>query len=382
MNRPLRIIDTDFNLLAEIDNYESMFFTRSFHGIGEIEVRINRYKQHTDKLLKGNIIIIGSDTKKVFQIKHREIELGEDGKVTENWLIRGLSLKAVVGQRITIPPSTTAYDTKEGNAETVMKHYLTNNIISPVDPNRIIPQLTLSPNQNRGSSISWSSRFKNLAEDITEISLNSGLGWEVYLDIQNKKWVFDVVESNDLTVNQSSKPPVIFSPEFDSLQSLQYTESELNYKNSAYIGGAGEGIDRRIVEFGDTSGLDRHEIFVDARNVKEVDDNQVAIPEAEIIQTLTDKGQQELNKLIQEQYLEGQILTNSPFIYQVNYDLGDIATIQNKKWGVTMDSRITEIKEIYETSGYKIEAVFGNNIPTLIDKIKQAISPMDGEIRR
>ncbi|TKC15671.1 siphovirus ReqiPepy6 Gp37-like family protein [Robertmurraya kyonggiensis] len=378
--QPIRIISPDFELLGEIDNYESMLPVFSFHGMGSIELRINRYKKYVEHLIKNNIIMI--NPRKAFIIKHREIELDENGKITENWLIKGLALKVVIGQRITVPPSTTAYDNKQGNAETVMKHFIDTNVVNPVDPKRKIDNIIIAPNQNRGSSISWQSRFKNLAEEISSISLNTGLGWDIHIDTQVKKWVFDVAEGKDLTANQSENPPVIFSPQFDSLKQLAYTESELNYKNAAYVGGQGEGAERRIVEFGTNTDLERHEVFIDARDVEEKDEDDQPLPEQTIVQNLTDRGQQQLNELLNEEYLEGQILTKSPFKYEVDYNLGDIVTVQNKDWLVTMDTRITEIKEIYESTGYRIEAVFGNDRPTLIKKIKQELSQISNEVRR
>ncbi|NYV66188.1 siphovirus ReqiPepy6 Gp37-like family protein [Bacillus sp. Gen3] len=368
MQKPIRILSADMDILGETEAYESMFFTRRFHTFGDIELKINRYKKHADKLLKGNLILVGKDLNKVFIIKHREIDLDENGKATENWLVKGLSLQAVVAQRITIPPAYTAYDNKSGNSETVMKHYIERNIVNPVDPRRKIPQLVIAPNQNRGPSISWQSRYKNLAEEMTEISLATGLGWDVTLDLKNKQWVFDVVEGKDVSVNQSIHPPVIFSPQFESLQSLHYTESELNYKNSAYVAGQGEGVERRIVEVPDGDGGTTNET--------------IPRPVADIIKDLTDRGNQQLEQLIQEHYLEGQILTYSPFKYEKDYNLGDITTIQSKDWGVTLDTRITEIKEIYEENGFRIEGTFGNNRPTLTQKIKQELAQMSGEVRK
>lgn len=365
--KPIRVLSTAFDLLAEIDNYESMSLVRSWHGMGEIEIRINRYKQHTDQLVKGNLILVGSQLNKAFIIRHREIELDENGKASENWLIKGLALKSITGQRITVPPDTLAYDSISANAETVMKLYVSNNIISPVDPNRSIAQMVNALNMNRGSSITWQSRYKNLAEELSDISLNSGLGWIVSLDILQKQLVFDVLEGKDLTVNQTVNPPVIFSPQFDSLKSLSFTESDLNYKNVGIVGGQGEGAARSITEVGTGSGLNRHEVFIDARDI----DGDLAV-----------RGQQKLQEFLTEQYLEGQILTNSPFKYEIDYDLGDVVTVQNKDWYVTMDTRITEIKEFYEVSGFKIEATFGNNRPTLIQKIKQELSQISGEVRK
>lgn len=411
MKKPIRILSTTMDILGEIDNYESMLFTRSWHGIGDIELRINRYKKHVNTLQKGNLILVGNDLNKVFIIKHREIELDENGKITENWLIKGYALKIIVADRLTVPPSHTAYDNKSGSTESVMKHYVNNNLVNPTDINRRIPNLIIAPDKLRGSYVSYSSRFKNVADELSTLSIASGLGWDVTLDIDNKLWVFDVVEGKDLTINQSNNPPVIFSPQFESVKNMQYVQSELNYKNVAYVAGQGEGIERRVIELGSFSGLNRHEVFIDARDIAETDENEQPIPEQQIIQRLTDRGKQQLNELLQEEYLEAQLLspitrteyereyhylstlqisegitkktrTLSAFNYQTDFDLGDIPTVQNKDWGFTLNARITEIKEIYETSGFGLEATFGNNRPTLIQKIKQELNQISGEVRK
>lgn len=411
MKKPIRILTTDMDIVGEIDNYESMFFIRSWHGIGSIELRINRYKKHAYALQKDSLILVGNDLNKVFIIKHREIELDENGKITENWLIKGYALKSIVAQRITMPPLHTAYDNRSSNAETVMKHYINTNIINPVDSRRRIPNLVIAPNLQRGIPISYSSRFKNLAEEMSTLSLASGLGWDVTLDIDNKLWVFDVVEGKDLTADQIINPPVIFSPQFESVKNMQYVQSDLNYKNVGIVAGQGEGVERRVIEIGSFSGLNRHEVFIDARDVEEMDEDEQPIPEQQVIQKLTDRGQQQLNELLQEEYLEAQLLTPisrteyerefsylstlqisesvtkrtrtlSAFNYQLDYDLGDIVTVQNKDWGVTLNARITEVKEIYQENGFGLEATFGNNRPTLIQKIKQELSQMSGEVRR
>ncbi|MDM5349674.1 hypothetical protein QUF65_02075 [Lysinibacillus sphaericus] len=60
-NIPLRIIDDEFNLLGEVDRYSSAQIGISWSGIGELELQINRYLQHADKLVKGNIIFPSID---------------------------------------------------------------------------------------------------------------------------------------------------------------------------------------------------------------------------------------------------------------------------------------------------------------------------------
>lgn len=374
-----------FDLLDEIDRYESLQLIRSWHGIGHIELRVNRYLKGADKLERGCIIFPHNHLNKAYVIRHKEIELDEQGKITENWIIRANSLKDWFTQRLTIPPQNKAYDSITSDAESVMHHYVNNNVISPADSNRVMQDIILSDNLKRGESIEWQSRYKKLAEELEKIGLQTGLGWNIELDYQTKQFVFKVLEGRNLSANQSDLPPAIFSPEFNTLGQLSYVESELDYKNFAVVAGQGEGADRRIVMTGeDAIGFDRYELFVDARDVEEEtdDDPPQPIPENEIEQRLRNRGKQRLAEHVQEIYMEGQTLTKSRLVYEKDYDLGDIITIQNKDWNVTMDARITEIKEIYEQNGKKVELTFGNDRPTLIDMIKQEIGGIKQELTR
>ncbi|MCM3316192.1 siphovirus ReqiPepy6 Gp37-like family protein [Rummeliibacillus stabekisii] len=392
---PLRIIDLNFNLIDEITQYSSLQFTRKWHEIGEIELKINRYIRGANELTKDRIIFPHNHLHKAYQIKHREIELDENGKETENWLIKAKPLKAWLSQRLILPPSHTAYDNKQGNAETVMKHYVNLHAVNPVDSKRKIPKLVIAPNKNRGDSISRSSRFDVLSDEMTTISQLSGLGWNVVVDIKNKQFVFEVAEGVNRVASQRVNPPVIFSPEYNSLKNMEYTESYLDYKNMAYVAGQGEGVERRVITLNDTStGLDRYELFVDARDVEETKSvdatdsegdpttEDVPRPEDEIIAELTDRGKEKLAEHEQEIYMGGQILAKSPFLYERDWDLGDIITVQNKNWGITMDIRITEIKEIYEVGNPKqIEVVFDKDKPTFIDIIKRQFKNMNPVIK-
>ncbi|MEK3953204.1 siphovirus ReqiPepy6 Gp37-like family protein [Psychrobacillus sp. FSL K6-1464] len=384
MSLPIRVMTRHFQLINEVNLYSSLQITRSWHGIGALELRINRYLPGASKLIKGRIIFPHNKLNKAYVIKHCEIELDASGKASENWIIRALRLKSWTNQRITYPPSTTAYDNKQDNAENVMRHYVTNNIINPVDDNRRMKDIILSVNQMNGENISWQSRYKNLAEELAEISLLSGLGWNIEIDIETEKYVFKVLKGRNLSTEQSILTPAIFSPEFNTLGQISYAESELNFRNYAVVAGQGEGIERRIVEVGESSGHDRYELFVDARDVLEVTDDQypaLRTPE-EIEADLINRGNQTLTEYVQEVYLEGQALTKSRLEYEKDYDLGDIVTLQNREWGITRDARITEVKEIYEPSGKQIELVFDNSRPTLISKIKQQMSGIKAEITK
>lgn len=383
----IRVINPDFELLTELYGYTSAIISREWHGIGSLDIEINKNIQGSELLQKGNILILGANIEEPFIIKHRQIKLDQDGKKSEVWSIKAPSLKSILEQRITVPPEGLSYDRITSDAETVIKHYTTNNVITPADSNRIISLVEVANNQNRGPSIEWRSRYKNLANELNDISFVTGISWNISLDIQNQKFVLDVREGKDLTASQSINPPdgaepIIISPEFASVKELEYLESMLDFKNYAYIAGQGEGADRRVISQGTATGLERYEMFVDARDVAETDDDDNPRPEGEIIAELEARGQRNLEEFQQETYLNGQLLMKSPFEYQKDYNLGDIVTLQNKDWGVTLDARITKIKESYDVNGMNIEAVFGNDQPDLISKIKNAFGELSSEVRK
>jgi hypothetical protein len=262
-------------------------------------------------------------------------------------------------------------------------------------------------NQNRGNRMIWESRFKVLSEELEKIGQASGLGWAI-----NTEYEFKVMEGLNLSVNQSENSPVYFSPEFGNVKTQSFSDSDLNMKNVGYVGGQGEGTERLIIELGEASGVDRIETFIDARDVGGEDEDGNELTEEKQRQLLIERGEQKMEELSNELYFEAEIMNPvtkttyedaferfvhhgqpvydrqkktelvSPFRYEIDYDLGDIVTIMNRKWGVIVDRRITEFTEIHEPGGFQLEAVFGQKPPTLLDKIKEKFDEYDHELKR
>lgn len=43
-----------------------------------------------------------------------------------------------------------------------------------------------------------------------------------------------------------------------------------------------------------------------------------------------------------------------------------------------MDARITEVTEVYEVGGFKLNVVFGDSLPTLTEKLKSMVEDRRG----
>lgn len=408
MKQPLRVYTRFLDLLHEIDDYSSAQLERNYHDVGELELHINQYVHGGDSIDKGHVITIGNNPSKAAFIRHKEIELTEEGKQSEEWMLKGPTLQGLMSQRIAVPPEGKAYDRKSGPAETVMKHYVRQNFIDTASE-RKMKELVIAPDEGRGEHVSHESRYKTVSDELADISKESGIGWTVYIDFTRRKYVFDVVEGKDLTQgNADGNTPVFFSPDFGTIKSQSFSDSDLEMSNFAYVGGQGEGEDRKIVEIGEAKGIDRFETFIDARDVGDSDDDEEEKSEEEIEKELTERGKDKLREMENELSLDAEILSPTtresyewthegylqpaqpyghyerkqqqvtPFVYERDFDLGDTVPVYNKSWGVTMTAPITKIKEIHEPGGFRLDATFGKERPTLISKIRDEFDDLKG----
>lgn len=358
MNKvPIRIIDKDFNLLGEIDNYESLQFIRRFYKVGEFELHININKANTDALIKNNLILLGTSFNKVGIIMHRENQADENGN--DELIIKGPTLKGIMSRRLIVPPASgNGYDSQTGSIETILKAFVNNNVVNPTDTARKISQVVIAVDQQRGKQDSWRSRFEVLSDKLDEIGEYAQIGWDIVLDIVNNQWIFDVIEGRNLTVDQDILPPVIFSTDFDNIKNPHFIQSLLNSYNIGYAGGQGDNENRLIQQIGDMAGLERIETFFDCSQASDVTE-------------LTTQGTQKLNELQEIKTFEFQVIPDNTFIYERDYNLGDTITAQSKKWGVTINCQVVELKEVYEINGFTLEATFGTNVPNLLTVIKR-----------
>ncbi len=361
--QPIRILSPGLDLLGEVDNYLSLGFSRNYHSPGEFQLVLNRKAANAGKLDINNLIMLGADPLKTGIIRHKEIKTSERGQ--EMLTIKGYALGTILRQRITIPPVGESHDIQEGNAETVMKAYVQRNCLDI--PGMEFPSLVIGDDQQRGEIVKWQTRYKNLVDELEQLSRLTNLGWHIYPDFNSRKWIFDMYNGRNFTADQQLNPPVTFSPEFDNIKGQEFIDSLIGYGTYAIVAGQGEGVDREVVMLGsDATGLDRHVIFVDARDVQDADD-------------LPRRGEAKLAEHQQVISFQAEVLTQGPFKYQQDWDVGDIVTVQNKEWNLTMDTRATEVTEIYEPGGFRLNVTFGNSLPTLVCLIKKQIRGINTE---
>jgi Siphovirus ReqiPepy6 Gp37-like protein len=369
----ISIFDTSFTRVAIIDDYSYFSFVRNFRRPNTFELRINRYKDDAQYLTIGNYVVVyKGGAYRIWRIESMEIEL-TDGRGSEVWIIKGRSLSGVFEDRLCLNKITNSssggYDTKTAPVETLMKYFVNVEVVNPTNTDRKIPNYVIATDQGRGVTVTASGRLQTVAELLETISFSNGIGYLVYFDLPTKKFVFEVIVGVDRSVGNGVNTPVLFSPDFDNIERLYFKNSKLGVKNYAIVGGQGDGKDRMFEEVGTATGFDRRETFVDARDLETEDG-------------LIDRGNERLAEYAEELIMEFDHTQIGPFVYEVDFNLGDIVTVVYPGI-VEMNTRIIRVDENYTHEyGWRYKFTVGSEFPDLVNIIQKQNKNIAPEIRR
>ena len=384
----IEIINTDFELLGIITNFESLICVWNYYECGTFELTINKNKANTNKLKKDNMLIVNKIDDKILLIDKVVISTNINSKTMK---VTGTCIKGLTKRRII---ATNGYDrVTETQAENIMKHYLKNHLVESYydtirTPERDISWVKIAPTQNRGIKTVWQARLTNLHDEEKHIAEDTGMGWKGILDRDNKCIEFDCYEGTNRTIDQVEDgnthedlseltheeleeytheelqgtvkhPFIIFSEKKKNLLEGKTTDDDTNYKNVGYAAGKGENEDRLITVIGTATGFDRREVFIDLNNIEDPDE-------------LKSEGQKKLDTYKTIKSVEGKVYQIPNMEYEKDFFLGDLVTIESD--GIYEDKRIIQAKEIYERNNITVELGFGDKIPNLGEEIKRIIT--------
>lgn len=365
----LKVFNRELNLIGIVDSFSNLIWNRKYNSIGEFQLNI-LFTEEINSLLKFDNIIYKDEGQAGF-ITSKEIKIDDNGAdIIE---VKGKFIIGYLERRI-------IWGCEEINSNVVEAAHqlIINNCIECIGE-RKIPNLVLEYNKEISIPLIMQVSYDNLFDTLSSIAKVHELGLTVDFDIFNKKLIFKIYKGIDRSISQSKVAPVIFSREFENILGQNYIESNSNLKNVALVSGTGEGIERKVITIGEECGLDRYELFVDARDIS--DTRQIEntdgtvyeeiISDEEYSKLLITRGNEKLAEHYRIKCFDSTLNTNSNMEYKKDYDLGDIITFFDKKWDVKVDTRITEICEIYDNEGLSLNVTFGKNAPTLIDIIKR-----------
>lgn len=257
----LLILDTNLEAIAVIDTYTSLIWTDRYYKAGDFELCLPASKEIFE-VIKQDYYLYNKNSEHVMIIEQLTIETDtEDGnKLT----VTGRSLESILDRRI-----VWGLKNLSGSFQNGIETLLNECIISPSKPTRQISNFIFEASEDPAiTDLTLEAQYTgdNLYDIISEACEERGVGFKVVLN-DNKQFVFSFYAGADRSYDQTDLPYVAFSPNFDNLISSNYVETKSGLKNVTLVGGEGEGQDRRYTAVGDISGLDRREMFTDARDL-------------------------------------------------------------------------------------------------------------------
>ena len=346
MEKMLPVIMNDqFERLAVIDDYNSYIWSTRYYTSGDFQLCIDA-SQANMQLFQKDYYVVRDDDENVGIIENIMIQRNED--LHEVLIVRGRFLDAILARRIIAVQTTVS-----GKISACIEQLITENVINPSEVARKISNFTIE-SYEINTTMEAQYTGKNLLDTISGICKTYGIGYKVTLNEDNE-FVFQLYEGVDRTYDQNTNPWVIFSDTYDNLLSSEYEENYQQLANAVLVAGEGEGLDRITAWVSDGStGLARHEIYKDQRNIRS-DDGE--IPEEEYIELLKESGKESMTKYTTA--FTGKVYFNS-VTYKQDIGIGDLCVIENSRWGIYLNTRLVEVIEsVNEAGEYSITPTFG-----------------------
>lgn len=352
--KDIYVLDQDFNFLGVIDEYVSVIWRPSYSEVGDFEIFLGANDKAIDLLRENRYVVRSTDVsvenniatyEKVMIIKN--IQLKTDVENGDFYSVTGRELKFLLHQRIVWKQTNLT-----GTAENAIRRLVNENAISPTDSNRIIPNLVLGVSAGLTEKIDKQVTGDFLDEAIKGICVSYNYGWDVF--ITNNKMVLIVYAGTDRSYEQTERPYVVFSDDFENLYNTEYQLSTEAFANTTLIGGEGEGAERIYTTVNNNNaGLNRYETFTDARDISQNKGSDEEIDLSTYTKLLVERGKENLASLSYTEGFSGEVLSDVAFKYGEDFFIGDVVTVINK-YGIKKNVRVLSAIESEDESGSKL----------------------------
>lgn len=343
----LLIMDENFAGVSTLDIFESLIWTDRYYACGDFEI----YMPCSEKMLstlKQDMYLYLRESEHIMIIE--DIQIDTDVEDGAHLTVTGRSIESILDRRVIWNLTTLS-----GGLQAGIKQLLNENVISPSDPARAIPNLIFEDStDSKITNLSLNAQYygENLYDVICEVCESNEIGFKIILNDSNQM-VFSLYAGTDRSYEQTENPYVIFSPGFDNLLNSNYISSKKTLKTVTMITGEGEGSDKKkaVAECsnGAGSGLNRREMHTDASGISQTDGENTISDEA-YTALLQRQGIDELAQNTRTESFEGEVSSGRTYTYGTDYFMGDI--VQNvNEFNIKATSRVTEYIMSQDESG-------------------------------
>lgn len=340
----LYVLDKSFTPIGIIDNASSVIWANRYYETGDFEIYIRAERKYIE-LLKEEYYVSRMDSEMVCIIEH--INLKTDAENGDYLTISGRCLKSILERRIIWDQTNLT-----GNAETVLRQLINDNVINPSITARKIPGIKLGEIKGFTEEVELQTTGDNLLTKVIELCKAAEIGWRALL--QNGEIVIDFFRGENRSYSQEANPYVVFSPEFDNLLSTETDIDTTTFKNVALVAGEGEGAAQIKTIVGNASGMARREAYIEATDISS---NGGAIIPSKYLMLLHERGNEILAAAVKTLSISGTAETTLTYKLNEDYFLGDTVAVTNE-YGMSANTKVLEIIESEDDTGYNVIPTF------------------------
>lgn len=326
----LYVLNAEFEKVACIDTYESTIWTDRYNKPGDFEI----YTPVNEAMLKypiaGNYIQI-KESEHTMIVEDISIESNvEDGNHIK---VVGRSLESILDRRVIWTQTNIT-----GNLQTGIKKLLDENIGELASADRKVSNFIFQASNDEAiTSLTMDNQYTgdNLLDVIQELCEVNEIGFKIILNDDNQ-FVFSLYKGVDRSYRQEKNPYVVFKPSFENIVNSNYSAKSSTEKNVTLVAGDGEGANRTTRVVGTATGLNRKELFTDARDI-----SRDGMTVAQYYAKLDQRGAENLKENKLEKSFEGECETTRMFVYQDDFFMGDCVQVANS-YGMESPTRVIE----------------------------------------
>lgn len=377
------LLDNELKKKYIIDTYSSAIWAKRYNDIGDCELVISASIENFRKIKECKYIARNDDD---MVCKIKKVELQTDEENGDQLILTGKDITDILNQRIVIKQTNF-----NGSVEDYIRTLINDSIIKPTNTDRKIKNFTLANKKGFTETIREQVTYDNVGDKIQKLCKQYGWGYKV--TINNGSFIFALYKGSDISEY------ITFSHNYDNISTTDYSKDDSNIKNVALVAGEGEGVARKTITIGNGIGIDRHELYVDARDISseidydelltnypngkekvinnviyyQVNGSNIAIltknDAGEItnvqlcnniyMENLKNTGYEKMSEYASITSFAGEIIVGMSYKYKEDYNLGDIVNIVNE-YGISINVRISEVIENQDDNGYTMEPTFEN----------------------
>lgn len=364
----LEVMTPEFKDIDILPGFVSLQYSDLFDSVGEFELWCKISDRNCKLLKEYNIINLGDGL------------AGEIGYVNKSRQQGQAPLLHIKGAMITGLLDTKiiwGLFTDYNKPEDIMANIVKSQCIAATDVSRRIPGLVMGTKATTSiSKLEYQNTGGEIIASLTKLAQPYGLGYEIYFDYMpnNPTVTFNILNGIDRSVDQDQVEDVTLSVSNGNISGSDYIKNALTVKNTALVAGAGEGKDRiyiTVSAFPNLLGTYRREVFVDARDLQQKDEEGNPIPLQTYLSMLKERGTEKLTEYAPKETFTVDLAGNNLYIPGQHFFKGDIVTVMDEEMGIKANIQVKGIKRSFDENGQKVSAILGDIQPKIIDIVKR-----------